>query len=193
MAQVSAVDYIPPACRQCIANVLFYSMQLIMVLHSHIFFLLGLPLYYLNRSDESERQQRNKRTAQIIMWIPGSLTTPIIVVIIMNIAFEMYSEFQPWQIAYIAWGICVGTLLIISHIYYLQRPVMMTILLIPFGFEKKRIEEMAEKHLVINVILPLIASAPAIIVFFIADYIMNEKLVLQCDKAYAYVSDFCEG
>ena len=131
-----------------------------------------------------------------LIWIAlGPVVTADIVVFLVNSVGDSYDEIQSWQIAYITWGsfctIIFGgfiTLVFIHHFgdadYNDVMDKLVRWLLYPFGIKPRRAE-----HETVFWTVPLVSLAPAMVLGFLANFILEPKYVFECDESYGPIAD----
>lgn len=109
----------------------------------------------------------------------GTTATPSIITWLLNSVTNYYSEIQPWQIAYIAWGVsctlCVG---LHAMAMILDKPDVheefFISLLSPFGIEASSADVAGYWT------IPLVSLAPAIVAGFLVNYMLEDQYVMRC-------------
>jgi len=126
----------------------------------------------------------------IIWLIIANTATPTAIVLLINNVTAYYEEIQSWQVAYITWG--VGCSLAWCALAVLdcmkQKDAFHGLaksLLRPFGV---KVSESGSSPLWA---IPLVAGAPALIAGFMANFMFEERYIIQCNADYEVVSDMC--
>lgn len=135
--------------------------------------------------------------AAFILISPGTAVTTSVVVYLLNDVVGLYDELQSWQVAYILWGAfcCLG----------LMTPEICSIVQRKGEDEAWKVRETFDKFLLypfgVKAVyagnscvwtLPLVSCAPALVGGFIANFIFEERHILECDKSYNVFSNICE-
>ena len=128
----------------------------------------------------------------------GPVVTTSVVVFLINSVGDYYDDIQSWQIAYITWGafctfIFEGFLTLAS--YYgdpnedeegataVLRKVVKW-LLYPFGIKPRQAEDETMFWTV-----PLVSFAPAMVIGYFANFILEPNYVFECDESYGPIAD----
>eukprot|EP00483_Globobulimina_turgida_P003058 UN03063 len=172
-----------------IGKILRYSIIIIYGIHSHIFFCIACATaLFLKDEDTQER-------IPTLLNATGPVITTSLVVFILNHIVNVYDDIQSWEIAYILWSV------ICALLYYAQEILVCMkkdkdrkevvasfdkFLLYPFGVKSSETGDSGIWS------LPLVASAPAIVGGYIANYILSVHYVLECDPSYEPISNICE-
>jgi len=167
----------------------------IFMLHCHVF------LFCFKYLIDIAPKYCSKRKYKILECFTGTLLsfspsmTSVFIVVIINIIGEMFPEIQSWEVCYIMWSLCV------SIAYWIQivlleimrkedkaaaKDTMSKWLLYPFGIKPSEAGDSNRWS------IPLVSFAPAMVAGFLANFILEEKYVFQCDhSAYDSISDVC--
>lgn len=187
------------SARKFLGNALIGSVFLFWALNNHIFILIAYVLGYA-ANDEPLQDMAigdiplldfyDEFTPSLLCFgVQGSIITPIAVVYMVNSMSDYWEEIQSWQISYISWG-CSSALLwtavVLQHRKIFDKIDFKNWILFPFG--------MATEDADIDLfwwVTPLVATAPASVIGFIANFILDEKFELICDREYNDISTIC--
>ena len=123
------------------------------------------------------------------------MSTPPIVVFLINDVAGVYPEIQSWEISWIIWGCIVFLIGIMEQIYvhYSDKhyedatKVYGQLLVAPFGL-KIDAEYITDVYMYI---CPLVALAPAIVGGYMANFFLEIRYFLDCDAGYNDISAIC--
>ena len=181
-----------------LGNMLIVFIFVFWTLQNHVFILiaycvgsgLGAELNSMDIGNWAAPNFYDKHTPSLLCFgIPGSDITPIAVVYFVNSVGQFHSEIQSWEIAYISWAWCsalIWTVVVLQHQEIFNKIDFKKWLFFPFG--------MAIDSTYIDLwwwASPLIATAPASVIGFIANFILDEKFDLICKPQYNSISTIC--
>ena len=165
------------------------------MLHCRIFLCPGcIWIVMTDDMADSRRKRLHVVLSEILAYAIGPITTPGVIVFVINDVTNSYSEIQSWECAYILSGLTVGLVTIINLLWVDwyhddakdTNQQFWAKLLLPFGFKSTEHIETA------LFTLPLISLAPAIVGGYNADFILERKYILECDTQYNPISTICE-
>ena len=168
-----------------IGEVLIVLILFVWALHNHIFILIAYVLGCVMRQSIHKMHfgaipvpdfYAEYTPSLLCFGVPGAIITPITVVYLLNNVGQFDDEIQSWQIGYISWGCCTGLLWI--AVVLQQQNIFNKIdvkkwMLYPF--------HMAPNCARLDLFwwaTPLIATAPATVIGFLANHYLDEKLQL---------------